>query len=89
MYEEFIGVAFVIAVALILIAVLTKPIVRGILKEVRAYHQAEMKDALDSVSKLLGSIAGTALALMYGNASKNPFEKIIGGNTPSETKQDE
>lgn len=88
-YEDFIGIALVIAVTLILIAVLIKPIVRGILKEVRAYHQAETKDALDSISKLLVGFASAAVAVMSGGKSKNPFETIIGGNTPSETKQDE
>lgn len=83
MYENFIGVALVIVVTLIVFAILAKPVVRGILKEVRAYHQAETKDALDSIAKLLGSFAATTLAIMTGaNVKKNPFETLMGDETP-------
>ena len=83
MYENFIGAALVIVVTLIVLAILAKPVVRGILKEVRDYHKAETKDALDSIAKLLGSFAATALAIMTGaNTKKNPFETLMGGETP-------
>ena len=83
MYENFIGVALVIVVTLIVFAILAKPVVRGILKEVRDYHRAETKDALDSIAKLLGSFAATALAIMAKNdVKKNPFETLMGGETP-------
>lgn len=84
MYENFIGVALVIVVTLIVFAILAKPVVRGILKEVRDYHRAETKDALDSIAKLLGSFATTALAIMAKNDVKkdNPFSMLTGGETP-------
>lgn len=89
MYENFIGVALVIAVTLILIALLIRPIMRAILNEVRAYHKAETKDALECISKLMGSFAATVIAIMTGSKGKNPIDALLGVNTPSDTKHDE
>lgn len=70
--EKYYGIALIIVGVILLIAVLIRPVVNGILKEVRAYHKAETKDVMDSLQQLIGGFAATMLMIM--NGGKNPFD---------------
>ena len=69
--EKYYGIALVIIATLLMIAVLVRPIVRGILKEVREYNKQNIKDAVDACAKIAAALTTMFICMTSPGTTTN------------------
>lgn len=81
--EKYYGIALVIIATLLMIAVLVRPIVRSILKEVREYNKQNTKDAVEACAKIAATLSTMFLCMTspgtMTNHDKPNLTTLIGG----------
>lgn len=83
--EKYYGIALVIIATLLMIAVLVRPIVRAILKEVREYNKQSTKDAVEACAKIATTLSTMFLCMtnpgMTTNHDKFNLTTVLGGKS--------